>query len=270
MSTCSASLYGEVVKRGTIAGLALTETHYAKDLKLPKHSHGEPYFCFVLKGAYMEQYGRRSRSCQATTLIFHPADEIHADQFQAAARCFNIQIPQPWQERVRQCSLSLNRSMDFRGGFLQHLALRLYQEFHKGDTCSPLIVEGLALEMIGEMCRPAATQSPGVAPHWLCKARQLLHEQFPESLTLAEIARAVGVHPVHLARQFRRFYHCTMGEHLRRLRVEFACREIARSNLPLSEIALAAGFFDQSHFNKTFKLYTGITPKAYREMFPSR
>jgi AraC family transcriptional regulator len=270
MSTRSASLYGELVKKGTIAGLALTETRYAKDLRLPKHSHDEAYFCFVLNGAYLEQYGRRSRACRPATLIFHPADEVHADQFQSAARCFNIQINASWQERARQYSLSLNRPGDFRGGLFQHLAMRLYQEFHKGDACSPLIVEGLALELIGEMCRPAPVPSPNVAPQWLSRARQLLQEQFFERLTLAEIAQTVGVHPVHLAREFRKSYRCTIGEYIRRLRIEFACQKIRCSNLSLSDIALAAGFFDQSHFNRTFKLYTGITPKAYKEMLQSR
>jgi len=52
---------------------------------------------------------------------------------------------------------------------------------------------------------------------------------------------------------------------VRRLRADFANRQIVGSSLPLSEIALAAGFADQSHLNKTFKSVFGVTPAARRK-----
>jgi len=72
--------------------------------------------------------------------------------------------------------------------------------------------------------------------------------------------------PPSLARAFRRRYGCTVGEYVRRLRIEFACRELAGSEKPLASIAQNAGFFDQSHFSKTFKLLTGQSPAAYRKL----
>lgn len=270
MTQLSGYLYGKVLRKNFVAGLTLTETSYAADLKLPKHAHDEAYFCFVLKGEYTENYGRRSRFCTPSTLIFHPSNETHSDQFSVAARCFNIQMNALWQERARQYSLSLNHPVDFRGGLLMQLAMRLYREFHSEDDCSPLVVEGIALEMMGEACRPSARKSVGLPPGWLLAARELLHEQFSEGLTLSEMADSVGVHPVHLAREFRRFYRCTIGEYARQLRIDFACRKITASDMPLSEIALAAGFFDQSHFTRTFKAYTGKTPQEYRTIFSPR
>jgi AraC family transcriptional regulator len=270
MTQIPGHLHGEVLRKNFVANLTLTETLYAADLKLPKHAHQEAYFCLVLQGEYTENYGGGWRSCSPSTLIFHPANETHSDQFYTAARCFNVQMSTGWQERARQYSLSLNRPVDFRGGILPQLALRLYSEFYSEDACSPLVVEGIALEMLGEACRPAASPATGLPPRWLLAARELLEEQFSESLTLAELADAVGVHPVHLARQFRRFYRCTIGEYARRLRIDFACRKITASEMSLSEIALAAGFFDQSHFTRTFKAYTGKTPQEYRTIFSRR
>jgi AraC family transcriptional regulator len=270
MTQISGYLHGEVLRKNLVANLTLTETLYAADLKLPKHAHEEAYFCFVLQGQYTENYGRRSRSCTPSTLIFHPSNETHSDQFYTAARCFNIQMNAHWQERARQYSLSLNQPFDFRGGVLLQLAMRLYSEFYNDNDCSPLVVEGIALEMMGETCRPSASQSSGRPPRWLLTARDLLHEQFSQSLTLSELADAAGVHPVHLAREFRRFYRCTIGEYARQLRVDFACQKITASDMPLSEIALAAGFFDQSHFTRTFKAHTGKTPQEYRTLFSPR
>ena len=67
-----------------------------------------------------------------------------------------------------------------------------------------------------------------------------------------------------LAREFRRRFGCSIGDYVRRLRIEFACRELAISDVPLYEIAFAAGFSDHSHFARTFKRATGMTPGAYR------
>jgi AraC family transcriptional regulator len=72
------------------------------------------------------------------------------------------------------------------------------------------------------------------------------------------------VHPVHLARTFRRYYHCSPGEYVRRLRLESATRELCASDASLIEIALAAGYCDQSHFSKSFKRHTGMSPARFR------
>jgi AraC family transcriptional regulator len=78
------------------------------------------------------------------------------------------------------------------------------------------------------------------------------------------IGKLVGVHPVHLAGAFRKQYHCTIGDYRRRLRVEFACREICKPDASLAQIAFAAGFANQAHFSRVFKRLTGATPGEYR------
>lgn len=95
----------------------------------------------------------------------------------------------------------------------------------------------------------------------------MLHAWLSEDVTVNSIAEKVGVHPVYIARQFRKHYHCTMGEYVRRLRVEAAGREISESDTPLSEIASLFGFYDQSHLTNTFKRLTGMTPAEYRRAF---
>jgi AraC family transcriptional regulator len=54
---------------------------------------------------------------------------------------------------------------------------------------------------------------------------------------------------------------------VRALRVDFACRELARRDQPLAEIALAAGFADQSHLARCLRKRTGMTPAAFRRRF---
>ena len=67
---------------------------------------------------------------------------------------------------------------------------------------------------------------------------------------------------MHLSRVFRKTYHTTLGEYLNGLRVEFAFEQLKNPEADLSELALAAGFADQSHFTRVFKRITGNTPGA--------
>jgi AraC family transcriptional regulator len=80
----------------------------------------------------------------------------------------------------------------------------------------------------------------------------------------------MGVHPVHLAREFRRHFRCTPGEYVRRLRVESAARALSHSDAPLAQIGLAAGFSHQAHFCRVFKRHTGMTPSEFRSALRSR
>jgi AraC family transcriptional regulator len=91
-----------------------------------------------------------------------------------------------------------------------------------------------------------------------------LNDQFRSSITVAQIAQAVGAHPTHLARAFRSHFGEPVGEYLRRLRVEWAKTRLLTSADALASIALQAGFNDQAHFTGWFKQQTGITPHKYR------
>jgi AraC family transcriptional regulator len=64
---------------------------------------------------------------------------------------------------------------------------------------------------------------------------------------------------------FRDFYGKSPGEYLRQLRLDWAEAQMRITDAPLSQIALQAGFADQSHFTRTFKRHTGLTPGKYRQ-----
>ena len=69
----------------------------------------------------------------------------------------------------------------------------------------------------------------------------------------------------HFARQFKRTTGLPPHQYLILRRVERA-RELvqARTDLSLAEVALSAGFSDQSQFTRHFKRIVGLTPRQYR------
>jgi AraC family transcriptional regulator len=263
--------YGQTLARREVASFVLSETRYEPGLKIPSHSHEHAYFCLVREGTFSESLGKTVRVCEPSTINFHPAEEIHSDNFHdAGAQCLNLQIGPQWIEMARDRAILLDRPAQFRGGLLCQLATRLCKEMYEQDSSSSLLIEGLVLEILGEASRRQLRPLPTRRPKWLEEVRELIHAHFVEPLSLGQISRLVNVHPVHLARVFRQHHNCTVGDYVRRTRVDFASRELSMSDAPIIEIAYKAGFSDHSHFCKTFKRLTGQTPTEFRSTSRTR
>jgi AraC family transcriptional regulator len=263
--------YGSVLKSHYVSGFLLTEAVYSSGVKIPKHSHAEANICIALKGTCSEAYGRKSREYKALTWDFLPPNHSHSLSLHGAGiHCFSLEIAPSWLERAREHSLMLDTSLHCEGGLLAGLLMRLYDEFQQMDNASPLSIEGLALEMLAEVSRRYAGASERRPPRWLNNAREILHAQFSAQIGLASLAESVGVHPVHLAREFRKHFHCTVGEYVCHLRVRYACHELYKFELSLADIAVMAGYSDQSHFSRAFKRIMHMTPAKYRATFSSR
>ena len=259
------NLYGENVRSHKVAHFALSERFYPPRFETPKHSHKQALFAFVIQGNYTETYGRHTRECKPSTLLFHPAEELHAEHFHdSGGHSFIIEIEPLWLERLREHGSVPAPAAGFKWGMTELVARRLYKEFVQLDEFSDLIIEGLMLELMGEAARSSTVSESNHPPRWLTQARELLHEHYTESLTLDDMAQTVGVHPVHLAQTFHKSYGCTVGDYVRRLRIERACHELATSESTIVDIALATGFCDQSHFTRTFKKIVGIAPSQFR------
>ena len=217
-------LYGEIQQARRVRELILAKAAYASGARVPCHAHDHARFDFVLRGTFTENYGQRTRQCGPSLLIYRPPGEEHSEIFHhRGALCLSVDVAPHWLEQAREESVLLPESADFRGGLLTHLCHRLHYEFLQRDDVAPLAIESIFVGIAVEVSRRQARLAEPCAPRWLEQARELLHARFSERLTLASMAEAVGVHPVHLARTFRRFYHCTIGDYVRQLRVEFVC-----------------------------------------------
>lgn len=264
----TSNAHGVISNSSSVAGLRLTETVFAPSFKIPEHIHANPCFFTVIRGGFTETYKTRSIECAPYSLMFQPPGEVHSDAVgNTAARCFIIEVGSDWTKQRREPAAMLTAPIKFDNGRLAWLAAKIRREVQETDDVTALAVEGLMLEMLAEALRERVEGPRQKFPFWLKQAKEILHDRFSESLTLAEIAATVGVHPGYLATAFRRHFGCSVGEYLRQLRIEFACREIAATNAPLAEIALAAGFAHQSHFSRVFKRLTGYAPAEYRASF---
>jgi AraC family transcriptional regulator len=255
---------GRLIRRRAVGGLSLSETRYAPGTRLPRHSHEYGYFCLVRRGTFREEYGGRQRSCGPLTLAFHPPGELHAEEIgRSEVWSFNVEVAPSWP-LLAGSAVRLDWPFDTRAQPLVGLAVRLFHEFHRPDASSGLVIEGLALELLGLSLRAASGEPEGSPPAWLHRVRELLNDSCPGAPDLAKLAADAGVHPGYLTAAFRRHFGCSIGDYARRRRVLLACQQLANTDRPLAAIAGENGFADQSHFTRTFKRIVGVTPGDYR------
>lgn len=219
-----------------------------------------------MKGSFREIIGRYPQESKPSSILIKPAGEVHANQYgNAGAHCLVIEVKPQYLEMVSRYSKIFDAPAHIQGGLLYAFAGRIYREFRARLGASELMIEGLILEMLAETSRRKVEMpSSPIPPRRIREARDFIHENFAEGINLSGIAAAAGLNPTYLARMFRKYYGCSVGEYIKRLQLEFAAQKLVKSEYSLAEIAMAAGFYDQSHFTNAFKLHTKLTPTEFR------
>jgi AraC family transcriptional regulator len=142
---------------------------------------------------------------------------------------------------------------------------QIVREFEFEKHPSGEVLEGLGLELIGYLADRGRPESRCV-PDWLVRAKEMIEDSAGNDLSIADLAIAASVHPVYLARAFRRYFGHSPGAYLRRHQLLVVRRLLADKHLPLVEVALQCGFSDQSRMNHAFTREFGIAPGQYRRL----
>jgi AraC family transcriptional regulator len=255
----------------TTSQLAFAESTYREGHSQPMHQHEYANISVVLTGMIRERVESRTHEGVAGHVVFKPAGIWHGNGCGTkGATVFRIEL----HGHQSDDPLGTERLRDYawmQGGPALALMLRARWEHGRPRHATHLDLECLTLEILSGLPEHRR-QTPdrldldtrGPEPRWFRSLRDLLHSRFDEPLRVGELAREVGVHPVHLARVFRRRYRGTLGDYVRWLRLGRSIERMRQGNRPLADIALEAGFFDQSHFSRAFRSGLGRSPAAFR------
>ena len=246
---------GVIARSAAVNGFTVGELRFPARYVQAPFEPEIPYLAVVI-GGWLEKSFDGGMSLRAGTAVTMPAGATHGARFGPGGARVVI---------VKGCTVGWDRLAQVAG--LGLLARRLAAELHASDSAAPLAAEGIALELLAAAAR--ASQPAGRVPAWLGDAEELLRFRRGECVRLSELAGHLGVPPVQVARAFRARHGVSVGEYGRRVRLEWAAREVASGNRPLAEIAAEAGFADQSHFTRLFRRHIGTTPARYRA-FQSR
>lgn len=266
MTTVSRSggdLHSDETSTRAVGGFIVTEGSYAPARKIHRHDHELASICVVLAGGYEEHFGRHMRRCDPGTVIVHPEGEHHAEVHDPVrAKLLTIEIE---DRRLRELAPAI-RTFDQPGHRVDYslstFAYALCAEITGVDDTSALAMESAILEMFSmlESDRVADTN----AAIWLRRVRDRLDAEFQQPPGMKELSELAGVHPVYLARAFRRRFHCSIGAYVRRLQVGRAALLLENPAIPLSTVACESGFADQSHMTRLVRDQTGLTPGSWR------
>jgi len=104
-------------------------------------------------------------------------------------------------------------------------------------------------------------------PEWRRKrVEAFLDQNLDQPITLACLARAAGLSRMHFAASFRRATGVRPHDYVIQRRIERAKTMLARSQMPIVQVALGVGFQSQSHFTTVFKRAVGTTPQRWRQL----
>jgi AraC-like DNA-binding protein len=104
----------------------------------------------------------------------------------------------------------------------------------------------------------------GLPPRAMRRVREYIESHLEENIALEPLADIAGFSMFHFARAFKQSEGVTPHGYLVERRVERAQKLLIGTNLPLSEIALASGFSDQSHLARHFRQRVGVSPSMFR------
>jgi AraC family transcriptional regulator len=246
----------------------VTDAWFPPAAVLEPHTHERTIFAVMLAGSFESEIAHRRLDCTPATVWTEPREERHANYVGATGARVLVVQPDPARSDLFAPFASLTDEVHvLRHGGVAADARRLLAELEFADALTPLVIDSLVLTMMtaASRVRFGPSHQRGLPP-WLARAQEILHAQFRDRVQLTDIAGAVGVQPSHLAHAFRRHFRTTVGAYVRSLRLEWAVEQLVRTDEPLAQIALAAGYSDQSHFTRECRRVRGFSPAEHRRL----
>jgi AraC-like DNA-binding protein len=259
--------FGSPVWERRSGGMRLTLSVYRPGRTQPWHCHANPTFFLLLVGDHRDHSPQGGFDQPLWSIVYHPTTFVHAgEQGPGVVRGLNIEYEPGWLEGhgLSEGDLGGYRPLDCASARLAALRL-LTTAFQPGDRAATEL-ETQALEFLDPVVAQPVALAGKPAPRWLRTVEDFLHARFQESIGLRHVAGEAQVHPVYLARVFRRRHGCSVSEYLRALRLAEAGRLVLQG-ASLAQAAHAAGFADQPHFSRCFAAAFGFTPK---NLWPAR
>lgn len=239
-------------------------TKYPEPTKTGKwHSHERALISYVLEGGNLENRANRQLERSAGSINFYRAHEPHQNIYKVfPSKHYSLEIDDTFlaENEINEEQLEKATGNNPKSKLL---FLKILREVLIGDRVSDCSVEMLFLKFsanasTGYHCR--------TEPLWVQKLRDYLNEHWNKQHKLAELSRQAGVHPVTISANFRKYFSCTFGQYMRKIKIDRALSLIRTTDQQLTRIAFRCGFADQSHFTRTFKEQTGFLPKEFQNL----
>ncbi|SEW00346.1 transcriptional regulator, AraC family [Chitinophaga sp. YR573] len=255
---------GPAKKELHFGDIIASENEYAKGISSVWHYHENPHFSHILNGGSIEvgEYNTAYQT-EGDSLFYNPCMLHKNTDYKENTRIFNLELqPGFFTKNKLKYSAADNYWSYYDEHLKKVLVIKVLKEYLLNDTNSGLSIEQLCVLLCQQ---DAVKQKPEKNNHWSSLLKEYLHEKWNTPFSLSELSEEVQIHPVNISKYFSRYFNCTLGEYIRRIKIEKSLPLIRNKKYSLTEIAYECGFTDQSHFTKTFRNITGMLPKDYRQ-----
>lgn len=221
------------------------------------HAHSNSYLSILLSGLYSEVTSDSQRIISPCNILYRPAHYKHKNQFITdKTSCFNIEFSPEWFDKHDISSKKIKPQIKEIQNY--PFVLRLLIDFlqhRKIDFFEELLIQLLTSE--------EKVRNPLRKP-WLNKLVRILDNEVEEKHSLKTLSERVFIHPNYMSRVFKEQVGVTIGQYQMGKKIKSATKKLFIEKNSIVQIALDCGFFDESHFIKTFKAYHKITPHQFR------
>jgi len=239
--------------------VTITKASYGDNTFMPDHFHEKTAISFVLSGSIIETVHNQNTLGGIANVIIKPSRTVHRDIY--SKDCSIICIYLNAENELRTSTQNLLKNWNWLHSPDNYLFLNSILKSHR---------EKEQLECIDNFIKYFNTKKNSLnyqpPPPWVKALKNILDTSYQESLSNSELAKMFKIHPVYMARVFRKFYGQSIKTYLNVLRINGTMASILNSEEKLAHIAYDNGYADQSHLSRKFKIATGMTPRNFKHL----
>ncbi|EZH71748.1 AraC family transcriptional regulator [Aquimarina atlantica] len=244
--------------------LIITDTEYTHE-KVDWHYHENPYFTYLLQGKLFESNKKESYHLTSGSLLFHNWQDAHFNiKPPVYTRGFHIELNADWFNTYELSSFDFEGSIKLQNPMIKEAMNKIFMETKVNDDQSKLSIELLLLDVFGKIHNKNKNETYKI-PTWVRTLKDIIHEEPLLYNSLTALAKHLNIHPSHLSRDFPKYFDSTLGQYIRKQKVNKAVSLLADKSKSLTDICYECEFYDQSHFIYNFKNVYGITPSKFRK-----
>lgn len=244
--------------------LRFRASEYAGDLRHAPHAHDHLQVSLMLRGRLRESVGGAEAAAGALSVVVKDAGVVHEDLFgPEGVAIAQLSLP-------GGCLRDIIDTGDRAPGWFWSHSSTIARPFLRIVTRASTGEDSFSSDDTDVVDLPALVaarhdrEAHGAPPRWLADAVDELHETWSAGTRVSDVAARIGVHPVYLARCFRRWYGHGVSDHLRFLRQRASVTTMIASDATLSTIAHSAGYADEPHLNRDLLALSGLPPSRLR------